>query len=119
VGDKFMIRSAIYSLIGVLFTISVSANECSSLISELQAMRKANSTIHSSLITNHEMFATTLESYSDALSETAGRAHKTVSENMISSAQSFRDRGIKAQKMSKKLEQASDDLSQRISKCLK
>lgn len=89
------------------------------LVSELQAMKKANSTIHASLISNHEMFSTTLESYSEALSETAGRAHKTVSENMLSSAQSFRERGLKAQKMSKKLDQASNDLIERVAKCLR
>lgn len=114
-----MMRSLLLIAVVGSIGVSVLASECSLLVSELQAMKKANSSIHSSLISNHEMFATTLESYSDALSETAGRAHKTVSDNMLSSASSFRERGLKAQKMSKKLDQASDDLIQRISKCLR
>jgi hypothetical protein len=116
---KIMGKKLFISAMGLLFSIGASANECSLIVGELQAMKKANSTIHSSLISNHEMFSTTLESYSEALSETAGRAHKTVSDNMLSSAQSFRERGLKAQKMSKKLDLASDDLIQRVAKCLK
>ncbi|MFZ3231260.1 MAG: hypothetical protein WA160_13715 [Pseudobdellovibrio sp.] len=106
-------------LVSYLFSVSLLAGECSQLVLELQAMKKANSAIHSSLIANHEMFSTTLESYSEALSETAGRAHKTVSDNMLSSSQSFRERGLKAQKMSRKLDLASEDLIQRVSKCIK
>ena len=114
-----MIKVILVTVVGFAFSINVLASECAMLVAELQAMKKANSTIHNSLISNHEMFSTTMESYSEALAETAGRAHKTVSENMVSSANSFRERGLKAQKMSKKLDIASDDLIHRISKCLK
>lgn len=114
-----MNRIVIISAMGIAFSMSVLAADCSLLVTELQAMKKANSTIHKSLISNHEMFSTTMESYAEALSETAGRAHKTVEDNMLSSANSFRERGLKAQKMSKKLDQASDDLINRIAKCLR
>ena len=104
---------------GFLFSASVYAQDCSQIISDLQGMRKAQNNIEMSLISNHEMFATTLESYSEALSETAGRIHKTVSTNMSSSARSFRDRGLKAQITAQKLDAATAGLIQKISKCLK
>ncbi len=102
----------------LFFTIS-SWGQCGNLVSELKAMQTAQSSIQSSLIANHEMFATTLESYSEALKESAGKAHKVISSNMISSSESFRARGLKAQKTALKLEDATTDLIQRITQCLK
>lgn len=104
---------------GFLFSISLHAEECAQLVSELRDMRKAQNAIQMSLISNHEMFATSLDSYSEALSQTAGRVHKTVSENMSHSAQSFRERGLKAQKTALKLDQATQHLIQKVSKCLR
>lgn len=105
---------------GFLFSLSVTAQqECSEVISDLRDMRNAQNTIQMSLIANHEAFATTLDSYSEALTETAGKVHKTVSSNMTSSAQSFRERGEKAQKTALKLDRATLALIQKISKCLK
>ncbi len=116
--EKFMKNHLILAL-GALFAISLSAEECAHVVAELQSMRQAQITIHSSLVTNHEMFATSLESYSEALSETAGRVHKTVSENMSSNAHSFRERGLKAQKMAQKLDSATASLIQKVSRCIK
>ncbi len=113
-----MIRNMLVAM-GFLFSISLYAQECSQILSELQAMRKAQNTIQVSLISNHEMFATSMESYSQALSETAGRVYKTVSDNMSSSGQSFRDRGLKAQKTAQKLDLATQNLIQKVAKCLK
>ena len=113
-----MMRKILITM-GFLFSLSLSAQECTQIISELQDMRKAQNTIQMSLISNHEMFATALDSYSEALSETAGRVHKTVSVNMSSNAQSFRDRGLKAQRTALKLDAATANLIQKISKCLK
>lgn len=103
----------------VLLSSISSFASCLDLVSELKSMREAQSTIQMSLISNHAMFASTLESYSEALSESAGKAHKVVSANMSSSAESFRNRGLKAQKTALKLDEATEDLIQRISKCLK
>ncbi|MBC7741031.1 MAG: hypothetical protein H7061_02460 [Bdellovibrionaceae bacterium] len=93
--------------------------DCGALVGELKAMKQAQTTIQISLISNHGLFATTLESYSEALSESGGKAYKTISSNMNNSVSSIRDRGLKAQKTALKLEEATDDLIQRISKCLK
>jgi arginine utilization protein RocB len=109
----FIITSAI-----VMYSISSWAN-CSDVIADLRAMKEAQTAIQSSLVSNHAMFASTLESYSDALTETAGKAHKVVSSNMMSSAESFRNRGLQARKTALKLEDATEELIQRISKCIK
>ena len=92
---------------------------CADVVSELRAMKEAQASIQSSLISNHAMFASTLESYSDALTESAGKVHRVVSSNMSSSAESFRNRGLQARKTAMKLDEATEDLIQRISKCLK
>lgn len=113
-----MIRNMLVAM-GFLCSISLYAQECSQVLSELQVMRKAQNTIQMSLVANHEMFATSMESYSQSLSETAGRVYKVVSDNMASNAQSFRDRGFKAQKTAQKLDLATQSLIQKVSKCLK
>lgn len=92
---------------------------CSEIVAELNAMKEAQSAIQNSLIANHAMFASTLESYSEALSESAGKVHKVVSSNMVSSAESFRSRGLQARKTALKLDVATEDLIQKISKCIK
>ena len=109
----FIITSAV-----VMYSISSWAS-CSDVIADLQAMKEAQTKIQSSLVSNHALFASTLESYSEALSETAGKALKVVSSNMMSSAESFRNRGLQALKTALKLEEATEDLIQRISKCIK
>lgn len=101
-----------------MYSISSSAS-CADVIADLKAMKEAQTTIQNSLISNHAMFASTLESYSEALTETAGKAHKVISSNMMSSAESFRNRGLQARKTALKLEDATEDLIQRISKCIK
>lgn len=101
-----------------MYSISTWAS-CADVVSELRAMKDAQTAIQNSLVSNHAMFATTLESYSEALTDSAGKAHKVVSSNMMSSAQSFRVRGVQARKTALKLEEATEDLIQRVSKCIK
>ena len=102
----------------LLYSISTLAS-CADVVSELRSMKEAQTQIQQSLISNHAMFATTLESYSEALTESAGKVHKVVSTNMLSSAASFRNRGVQARKTAVKLEEATEDLIQRVSKCIK
>lgn len=82
-------------------------------------MKQAQSSIQMSLISNNNIFANTLESYSEALSESGGKAFKTISSNMNSSVVSIRERGVKAHSTSLKLNEATEDLIERIAKCLK
>ena len=102
-----------------LFYSISSLASCGDVVAELRSMKQAQSSIQKSLVSNHAMFASTLESYSEALTDSMGKAHKAVSTNMVSSAEAFRSRGLQAQKTSLKLEAATEDLIQRISKCLK
>ena len=101
-------------------TLSVAkSTECSSLIEQLRHMKVAQSSVQQSLVSNHEMLAQSLESYADALSSSAGRAHKAISDNMVKASESVRQRGLKAQLISKKLESNTDDLIKSVEKCLK
>lgn len=102
----------------LMYSISTWAS-CADVVSELRAMKEAQTSIQNSLVSNHAMFASTLESYSEALTESAGKAHKVVASNMTSSAESFRNRGLQARKTAIKLEEATEDLIQRVSKCVK
>ena len=113
-------RKAITVLtLGFVFSTSTYAQDCADIVSELQAMKRAQNAIQMSLVANHNIIADSMESYADALSATAGRAHKTVSGSLQESAMSFRDRGQKARGTAKKLDAATAELIQKITKCLK
>lgn len=92
---------------------------CSDLVGEMKAMKQAQSQIQNSLISNHETYAQTLESYGDALNESAGRAYKSISGNIKNSAETIRVRGSKAQKLADKLDSSTEQLVQKIARCLK
>jgi ABC-type uncharacterized transport system substrate-binding protein len=117
-GELPMRHLAIILISISLYSLNSMAN-CGSVLSELRAMKQAQSSIQMSLISNHNLFAQTLESYSEALFDTGGKAYRTISKNMNSSVVSIRDRGTKAQDTAAKLDEATEDLIQRISKCLK
>ena len=92
---------------------------CAELPVLLQQMKLAQTSVQEGLISNHEMFAQSLESYSDSLSASAGRAYKAISENMKKATDSVRKRAEKAQGLSKKLETSTDELIKTVEKCLK
>ena len=106
-------------VISSLMTLSALADECSDIVPEMEAMKKAQGAIQMSLVANHNMIADTMESYSEALSSTAGRAFKTISSNMLASSTSIRERSQKAKKTAIKLDLATNELIQKITKCLK
>lgn len=106
------------AIFGLLLAKIAIASECKELVTELNAMKQAQQSVISSLVADNEVYAGTMESYSSALKETAGRAHKTITHNMDKSSKSVRDRGLKAQKTAQKLDVATNDLIQRLSKCL-
>ncbi len=115
----FMNKFKTILVLGTLVAFSVLADECSDIIPEMEAMKKAQGAIQMSLVANHTMIADTMESYSEALSSTAGRAFKTISSNMLASSTSIRDRSQKAKKTAIKLDLATTELIQKITKCLK
>lgn len=107
---------AILLLISPLFA---SANDCSQLVSQLRQMKEAQLAVQGSLIKNHDMMADSMESYADALKESSGRAHKTVSNSMLTAASSLRKRGEKGQDLAEKLAEQTDLIIKNVENCLK
>ncbi|MFZ4402753.1 MAG: hypothetical protein ACOYOK_01510 [Pseudobdellovibrionaceae bacterium] len=96
--------------------------QCQALQAELKAMQNAQEQIMHSLVNNHDLFAQQLEKYAMAvqLSPRMGSAaHKTLVGNMQSSAEAFKLRAEKGEKMTDKFTTASADLLQRVLECLK
>lgn len=106
----------LFLLISPLFA---SANDCSQLVSQLRQMKSAQLAVQDSLIKNHEMMADSMESYADALKESSGRAHKTVSTSMLTASSSLRKRGEKGQELAEKLADQTDLIIKNVENCLK
>jgi len=115
-------RASIYVMlfVPIFFALtSWGATDCDKVIEQLKQMRKAHVTVQASLIDNHEMLADSLDSYTDALRSTAGRAHKSVEVNMAKASSSIRERGRKGADLSAKLSDKTDELINLVEKCLK
>lgn len=111
----------LFFILGTTYAPGVFAkpSECSNVVEQLRQMKAAQTSVQQSLVANHEMLAQSLESYADALTSSAGRAHKSISDNMTKASESIRQRGLKALSISKKLETNTDDLIKSVEKCLK
>ncbi|MCM2352145.1 MAG: hypothetical protein NDI63_00920 [Pseudobdellovibrio sp.] len=107
---------ALLLLISPLFA---SANDCSQAVAQLRQMKAAQLSVQDSLIKNHEMMADSMESYADALKESSGRAHKTVSNSMLTASSSLRKRGEKGQELAEKLAEQTDLIIKNVENCLK
>lgn len=103
----------------VLSPLSVFANDCSQVVSQLRQMKAAQMSVQTSLINNHEMVADSLDSYADALKESSGKAHKTVSNSMLTASSSLRKRGEKGQELAEKLAEQTDLIIKSVENCLK
>lgn len=104
-------------LISVKFAVAGSV-KCIDLVPEFKAMRQAQKSVISSMVSDNEVYATTMESYSTALDRSSGQTYKITSSSLNKSAKSIRNRGLKMQKTAKKLDSATDDLIQRFAECL-
>jgi len=114
---KILVSLFVFTLIA---SPTWASSKCSQLKEELQAMQKAQQQIVSSLVNNHESFASTLEEYSDASkSAQSSSEKKSVSQEMDKSAEAFRTRGVQGKEMAQKLNQATADLFNRVEACLK
>lgn len=113
-------RSIILLSTGALFFTSMTTQaSCQDLIAEMRSMKEAQTSIQASLIANHDLFADTIKSYTGALVGTSAKSQKQILINLDKTAESFRSRGFQAQKNSAKFESATEDLIQRLSKCMK
>ncbi len=118
---SFLKAIVFLSIVTVLFASRSFAQtkDCSQVLEQMRQMKNAQATIHQSLISNHEMMAQSLDSYSQALEDSGGRAHKSISGNMKKAADSLRERSLKAVSISKKLENGTEELIKTVEKCLK
>ncbi len=118
-----LLRQLIFTIFLAIITSSAMASgNCASVANDLRAMQRANQNISSSLIGNHESFATILEGYSDTLSTSASLGRPVTKEavlNMNEGARAFRVRGQNAMKLNFKLNQASDQVIAKAIECLK
>ncbi len=115
---------ATIAITGMIVTANTAfaGGNCSEVIEDLKAMQKANQSISSSLISNHESFASILEEYSDTLNTSASLGQPVTKEavhNMNDSAKAFRVRGQNAQKLNIKLNQASDQVIAKAIECIR
>lgn len=85
-------------------------------------MQQAQAEVKKSLVANHEIFASTLEEYSAQVrgeSKRGATNPATAAKNMKASANSFRTRGLQSQDLVRKLDQASEELINKVVACLK
>lgn len=94
------------------------ANDCSNLKQELKALQAAQQQIISSLVNNHETFASTLEEYSFIVRSTS-KPSRAAALEMSESASAFRQRGIQGRQIALKLNLSTKDLLGRVAACLK
>jgi hypothetical protein len=106
-------------LLLVVFPMSAFANDCSNVISQLRDMKAAQVAVQTSLIRNHDMMADSMDSYADALKESQGRAHKTVTSSMLTASSSLRKRGEKGQDLAEKLSDQTEEIIKIVENCLK
>ena len=115
---KILINLIAIVLLPVLAQANVTA-KCDQLVEHLKQMKKAQLSVHQSLIANHDLIAQSLESYAEALSDSSGRAYKAVEVNMMKSARSLKERGEKGQNVALKLSEQTDELIKIAANCLK
>lgn len=80
----------------VFLTIPASAEDCDSLVSLLKDLQKAQRAVSDSLIQNHYVMAETLESYSETMRDSRGKAFEAIAKNMGKAGESFKARADKA-----------------------
>jgi len=106
----------------LFFIGSLASANCQDVAEELKAMEKARQTISESLVRNHEDFALLLEGTATDLTASANLGSSPSPETVAKvkgSAKAVRQRGLQAQKLNTKLNQASDQVIAKAIACLK
>jgi hypothetical protein len=99
--------------------VADAATSCKDFSAELQLLRKAQGQIINGLADNHEKMADSLVQISRDLRFYSKPAPIKVIHNMNGMAKAYRKRGEKAKTQAQLLDDATADLIQRISLCLK
>lgn len=100
-----------------LASASVTSSSCAHLKQDLKSMHKAQQTVMTSLVNNHESFAGALEEYATAVEKNM-IFQKEIAHQMEKSAQAFRRRGVQGKKMTAEFNSATADLLARVAACL-
>lgn len=107
----------IYILVSVLGSGLMASDDCASLAESLKGLQKAQDSVSGSLVKNHELMADTLLSYSEALTESKGKAHLSIANNMNKISESFKARGSKAKVLSETISDRTNELIKLAEKC--
>ena len=102
---------------------AVGAINCGELGKELKEMERAQGEILSTMIENHEMFASSLEQYARIAGSAESQGKKNnlpqVFQQMKLTAAVFRKRGAEGRKLQSEMDSATQDLFKRIRLCLR
>lgn len=113
------IRLLVISL-SILAALQVNAKGCvEEALESLKMLKKAQSSVQSSLISNHEFMASTFESYAEDLIFSRGSAYKPVTQKMSSSIETLRQRKDKAVVISNKLDLGTQEIIDQLETCIK
>lgn len=118
---KMILVSAV-SLMAIFFAVTsahASTSSCRELVGELQLLRKAQNQIITGLAENHVLAAKTMDETSTQLSFYNRPAPMRVIHNMKNTAKTLNKRGEKGKEQAQTLDEATADLIQRITICLR
>lgn len=115
-GQLFTFFNIIVLVLGL--SLKASASDCSSIVDSLRGLQKAQNSVSGSLVQNHELMAETLLSYSEALTDSKGKAHQSIANNMNKISESFKARGSKAKVLSEAISEKTDELIKLAEKCI-
>lgn len=116
---KQAVKIAMTVMGGILLADLAFASSCADLRGELEALRRAQSSLITSLAHNHDLFASTLEDLGSEIELRSSQVPAQATRSMKKTAKAFRQRGQQAQVSAEKLDEATSDLIQRIGHCLK
>ena len=115
-GNIFTFFNILVLILGLSF--NAFANDCANLAESLKGLQKAQNSVSGSLIQNHELMAETLLSYSEALTDSKGKAHQSIARNMNKISEAFKARGSKAKVQSEAISERTEELIKLAEKCI-
>jgi hypothetical protein len=110
------------SILAVIISLSgfsAQASDCQQLKADLQKLLKVQSQILTSLNSNHETAASSLEEYAQLIKSSKGSGEGKIASLMNQSATSFRQRGLQGKQIATSLNKETAELIEELLKCLK
>jgi hypothetical protein len=103
--------------VGVRASSAVFSNECRDLVDSLRGLKRAQEAVNSTMVKNHDLMSETLSSYSEALTDSRGKAYQSIANNMNRISDSFRVRGNKSKVLSEAISNNTQVLIELAEKC--